>query len=333
MTLPRQLLRILLSCILACATVATAADYPTQPIRIVVPWVAGGFTDVLGRLLAEKMTKTMGQPVIVENKAGATGGIGSEFVSRAAPDGYTLLLTTSDALVWNVNVAKAHASDPAANAKPTYDPVQDFTQVVLIGTQPVLLFVGSEVPARTLSEFVAMARAKPGAVSFGSSGEGSAVHLGMEMFSAAAGIKLNHVPYKGINPALLDVIGGQVQSLFISLQGAGGYIKAGKLRPLAITSLTRSALAPEVPTLAESGYPNFQLTLWYGLAGPKGMPADIVDKLNKAVKAALNEPDVRERLTAGNTTVIGSTPDESRTFLVNETAKWGDAVVAAKRSK
>ena len=155
----------------------------------------------------------------------------------------------------------------------------------------------------------------------------------MEMFSAASGIKLNHVPYKGINPALLDVIGGQVQSLFISLQGAGGYIKAAKLRPLAITSLTRSALAPEVPTLAESGYPNFQLTLWYGIAGPKGMPADVVDKLNRAVKAALNEPDVRERLTAGNTTPIGSTPDESRAFLISETAKWGDAVIAAKRSK
>jgi tripartite-type tricarboxylate transporter receptor subunit TctC len=254
MTLPHKLLRILLSCTLAIAATAGAADYPTQPIHIVVPWAAGGFTDVLGRLIAEKMSKTLGQPVIVDNKPGATGGIGSEFVSRAAPDGYNLLLTTSDALVWNVNVAKAHESDPAKNAKPTYDPIKDFTQIIFMGTQPVLLFVGSDVPARNISEFVAMAKAKPGAVSFGSSGEGSAVHLGMEMFSATSGIKLNHVPYKGINPALLDVIGGQVQSLFISLQGGGAYMKAGKLRPLAITSLTRSPLAPDVPTLAESGY-------------------------------------------------------------------------------
>ncbi len=333
MTLPHKLLRILLSCTLAIAATAGAADYPTQPIHIVVPWAAGGFTDVLGRLIAEKMSKTLGQPVIVDNKPGATGGIGSEFVSRAAPDGYNLLLTTSDALVWNVNVAKAHESDPAKNAKPTYDPIKDFTQIIFMGTQPVLLFVGSDVPARNISEFVAMAKAKPGAVSFGSSGEGSAVHLGMEMFSATSGIKLNHVPYKGINPALLDVIGGQVQSLFISLQGGGAYMKAGKLRPLAITSLTRSPLAPDVPTLAESGYPGFQLTLWYGLAGPKGLPADVVDKLNRAGKAALNEPDVKERLTAGNTTVIGSTPAEAHAWLVSETAKWGDAVVASKRAK
>ena len=315
----------------ALGSTASAQDYPKQPIHIVVPWTAGGFTDVLGRMLAEKMTKTLGQPVIVDNRAGASGGIGSEYVSRAAPDGYTLLLTTSDALVWNVNVAEAHAASPGANPKPGYDPVRDFTQITLMGTQPVLLMVGSQVPARNVAEFVAMAKAKPGTVSYGSSGEGSAVHLAMEMFSSAAGIKMIHVPYKGINPALLDVLGGQVQALFISLQGAGGNIKTGKLRPLAITSLTRSPLAPEVPTLHESGYPNFQLTLWYGLAGPKGMPQDVVDKLNQAVKAALNEPDVREKLTTGNTTPIGSTPEEARTFLVNETGKWGAAVKAAAK--
>lgn len=315
------------------APAALAADYPAQPVRIVVPWVAGGFTDVLGRMLAEKMTKSLGAPVIVDNKPGASGGIGSEFVSRAAPDGYNLLLTTSDALVWNVNLAEAHATDPRANPKPAYDPVQDFTQVSLMGTQPVLLCVGSQVPAKNLAEFVAMAKAKPGGVSYGSSGEGSAVHLAMEMFSAAAGIKMIHVPYKGINPALLDVLGGQVQALFISVQGGGANLKSGKLRPLAITSLSRSPLVPEVPTLAESGYPNFQLTLWYGIAGPKGMPQPIVDRLNQSIKAALAEPDVREKLLTGNTTPIGSTPEESQKFLMAEIQKWGAAVRAAGAAK
>ncbi len=248
-------------------------------------------------------------------------------------NGYTLLLTTSDALVWNINVAEAHTSNPAANPKPTYDPVNDFTQIVLMGTQPVLLWVGNSVPARTVAEFVAMAKAKPGSVSYGSSGEGSAVHLAMEMFSAASGIKMIHVPYKGINPALMDLLGGQIQAVFLSLQGAGGNHKTGKLRALAITSLTRSALVPDVPTLAESGYPNFQLTLWYALAGPRGLPADVVDRLNQEVKAALSAPDVRERLISGNTTPIGSTPEESRVFLANEIAKWSGAVRAAKGSQ
>jgi tripartite-type tricarboxylate transporter receptor subunit TctC len=312
---------------------AGAADYPSQPIRLVVPWTAGGFTDVFGRLIAEKLTKSLGQPVVVDNKPGASGGIGSEFVARSAPDGYTLLLTTSDALVWNVNVAEAHAYDRVANATPTYDATKDFTQIVLMGTQPVLLAVGASVPARNLPEFVAMARAKPGIVTYGSSGEGSAVHLAMEMFSTAAGIKMIHVPYKGINPALLDVLGGQVQSLLISVQGAGGNIATGKLRPLAITSLTRSQLVPDVPTIAESGYPNFQLTLWYGIAGPKGMPQDVVVKLNQAIKAALAAPDVREKLLSGNTTPIGSSPEEARAFLASETQKWGTAVKAANGYK
>ena len=313
-------------CGLIASSLAIAADYPSQPIHLVVPWTAGGFTDVFGRLMAEKLSKSLGQPVVVDNKPGASGGIGSEFVSRAAPDGYTLLLTTSDALVWNVGLAEAYAADRAANQAPTYDPNKDFTQVVLMGTQPVLLAVGADVPAKNLSEFVALAKTKPGTVTYGSSGEGTAVHLAMEMFSSAAGIKMVHVPYKGINPALLDVLGGQVQSILISVQGAGGNLKTGKLRPLAITSLTRSPLVPDVPTIAESGYPNFQLTLWYGIAGPKGMPQDVVDKLNRAIKAALAEPDVREKLLGGNTTPIGSTPEEARAFLASETQKWSQAV-------
>ena len=324
---------VLLTAVAGAAAVPAgmAADWPTQPVKIVVPWTAGGFTDVLGRMLAEKMAKSLGQPVIVENRPGASGGIGSEFVSRAAADGYTLLLTTSDALVYNVNVSVAHQSNPAANPKPEYDALRDFTQVGLIGTQPVLLWVGSQVPARNLTEFVTMAKTKPGVVSYGSSGEGSAVHLAMEMFSDAAGIRMIHVPYKGIAPAVNDVLGGQVHALFLSLQGAGGHFQSGKLRPLAITSLQRSPLAPDVPTMSESGYPNFQLTLWYGLAGPRGMPADVVARLNKAMKDAIADPEVRDRLTKGNTTPIGSSPEESRAFLESEIARWTTAVKSAAK--
>jgi tripartite-type tricarboxylate transporter receptor subunit TctC len=190
--------------------------------------------------------------------------------------------------------------------------------------------VGSQVPAKSLAEFVSMAKAKPGEVSYGSSGEGSAVHLAMETFSTMAGIRMIHVPYKGINPALMDVLAGQVQGLFLSLQGAVGNIQSGKLRPLAITSLKRSPLAPDVPTMAESGYPDFQLTLWYEIVGPKGMPRDVVDKLNGAIKAALAEPDVHEKLTTGNTTVIGSTPEEARAFVQSELTRWNAAVKNAK---
>jgi tripartite-type tricarboxylate transporter receptor subunit TctC len=326
------ILRIVLAFVFAVASLgARAADWPTQPIKLVVPWAAGGFTDVFGRLVAEKLSKSLGQPVVVENKPGASGGIGSEQVARAAPDGYTLLLHTSDTLVWNVGMAEAYASDPTANQKPPYDPLRDFTHVSLMGTQPVLFLVGSQVPANTLAEFVALAKAKPGAVSYGSSGEGTAVHLAMESFSTQAGIKMIHVPYKGINPALMDVLAGQVNALFLSLQGAGGNLQNGKLKALGITSRTRSPLVPNVPTIAESGYPDFQLTLWYEIVGPKGLPQDIVDKLNKAIKAALAEPDVKEKLVSGNTTVVGGTPDEARAFVAAEMTRWTAAVKNAKK--
>jgi tripartite-type tricarboxylate transporter receptor subunit TctC len=222
------------------------------------------------------------------------------------------------------------ATDPANNQKPGYDPLNDFTHITLMGTQPVLLLVGSQVPAKTLAEFVSLAKSKPGEISYGSSGEGSAVHLAMETFSSMAGIRMIHVPYKGINPALMDVLAGQVQALFLSVQGAGGNIKQGKLRPLAITSLKRSPLVPDVPTMAEAGYPDFQLTLWYEIVGPKGMPRDVVERLNGAIKAALAEPDVREKLMTGNTTIVGSTPEEARAFVQAEMTRWNAAVKNAK---
>lgn len=327
---PRIVGAVLLAAGVIAASSAAAAGYPSQPVKLVVPWAPGGFTDVFGRMIADKLTKSLGQPVIVENKPGASGGIGSEYVSRAAPDGYTLLVHTSDTLVWNVGMVDKAVSDPASNQKPGYDPLTDFTHISLMGTQPVLLLVGSQVPAKSVAEFVNLAKSKPGEISYGSSGEGSAVHLAMETFSGMAGIRMIHVPYKGINPALMDVLAGQVQALFLSVQGAGGNIKLGKLRPLAITSLKRSPLVPDVPTMAEAGYPDFQLTLWYEIVGPKGMPRDVVERLNRAINAALAEPDVREKLMTGNTTIVGSTPEEARAFVASEMTRWNAAVRNAK---
>lgn len=296
-----------------CATAASAAEYPTKAVRIVVPWAPGGFTDTLGRLLADKMSKSLGQTVIVDNRPGASGAIGSEQVAKSAPDGYTLLITTSDSVV------------RLMKDKPV-DVLRDFSHVSLVATQPVLLGVGANVPAKNVAEFVAMAKEKNGKVSYASSGEGSAVHLAMELFANAAGIKMIHVPYKGIAPALTDVLGGQVEAIFISFQSSGGNFKTGKLKPLAITSRARSPIAPEVPTLAESGYPSFVLTLWYGLTGPRGLAPEVIDVLNREVKAAIAQPDVRERLVSAATDPIGSSAEELRKFTADEVAKWSTVV-------
>lgn len=230
--------------------------YPEQTVRIVVPWAPGGFTDRLGRMLGDKMTRSLGQPVLVDNRPGASGAIGSEAVARAAPDGYLLLLTTSDSTVKLMQDRKI-------------DPLGDFTQVSLLASQPVYLAGGAGMPAKSLGEFIAMAKAKPGQITYASSGEGSAVHLAMELFANAAQIKLNHVPYKGMGPALTDLLGGRIDAVLLSLQGSSGHFATGRLRPLAITSTTRSPLMPDVPTIAESGVPNYKLTLWYALTSPR----------------------------------------------------------------
>ena len=292
---------------------AQADSYPERPVKIVVPWATGGFTDRLGRMLADKMTKTLGQSVLVENRPGASGSIGSEHVARAAADGYTLLLTTSDS---TVRLMQDKRVAPAA----------DFAQISLLATQPVYLSVGPTMPAKTIQEFIGMARSKPGQITYASSGEGSAVHLAMELFASAAGIKLNHIPYKGMGPALTDLIGGQVDAVLLSMQGSSGHYETGRLRPLAITAPNRSALMPNVPTVAESGYPSYQLMLWYGLVAPKGTPQAIVDKLNREVKAAMAMPDIQTQLKTGGTDPIGSSPADLVTFVDSELVKWGAVI-------
>lgn len=302
----------------AFAVAVSAADYPTRVIRIVVPYPPGGSADLIGRMVAEKMSKSIGQPVIVENKGGATGAIGSEFVARADPDGYTLL----------VAIADTHAINPAVVPKLSYDPLKDFVPISLMATQPFVLAVGPSMQTKNIAEFVAIAKARPGAVTYASNGTGGLQHLAMELFSSAAGITTLHVPYKGAGPALTDVMGGQVNAIFISLQGGGSNLKTEKLRPLAITSANRLAVAPDIATFVESGYPKFQMSQWYGLLAPKGTPADIVDKLNQHVKLALTAPDVADKLKAAGTEPVGSTPEQFLTFLTNEIAQWASVAKA-----
>ena len=295
------------------AIAQTSQNYPDRPVKIVVPWAAGGFTDRLGRMLADKMTKTIGQTVLVENRPGASGSIGSDQVARAAPDGYTLLLTTSDSTVRLMQDKRV-------------DPAGDFEQISLLATQPVYLSVGPKMSAKTLDEFIGMAKSRPGEITYASSGEGSAVHLAMELFASSAGIKLNHIPYKGMGPALTDLLGSQVDAVLLSMQGSGGNFQTGRLRPLAITAPKRSELMPEVPTIAESGVPSYQLMLWYGLAAPKGTPQPIIEKLNKEVKAAIAQPDIQAQLKEGGTDPIGSSSAELVDFVRAELAKWGPMI-------
>lgn len=260
-------------------------------------------------MMADKMSASLGQTVIVENRPGASAGIGSEHVMRAAPDGYTLLVTSTDGTV------------KLLQGKGT-DPVTQFTQISMLASQPVTLSVGPKFKGNTLAQFVEAAKANPGSIAFASNGEGGATHYGMEMFAKQAGIKLNHIPYKGTSPALNDLIGGQVESTLVSLQGIGSYLESGRARALAITSAKRAAAAPDVPTFAESGYPDFDLTLWYGMVGPKGMPEAIVSKLNQSVKAAISATDVQQKLRSAAAEPLSSSPEEMLSFVRKEGTRW-----------
>jgi tripartite-type tricarboxylate transporter receptor subunit TctC len=263
-------------------------------------------------MIADQMSKSIGQPVVVENKGGASGAIGSELVARAEPDGYTVLVGISD----------THALGPAVSPNLPYDPQKDFTPISLLAVQPFALAAGPSLQATSLEEFIKTAKESPGKITYASNGAGGLQHLAMELLNSAAGMKTLHIPYKGAGPALSDVMGGHVNAIFISLQGAGGNFASGKLRPLAITSPERLKIAPEIPTFAESGYPAFQVNQWYALFAPKGTPPEIISKLNEHVTAAMKAPEVAEKLRAAGTEPVGSTPDHLGTFLAREIEQW-----------
>ena len=308
----RRAALLMAGALLGVGVIAQPADFPNRPLRLVVPYPPGGSADLVGRMVAEKMSQSLKQSVVVDNKGGASGAIGSDFVSRAAPDGYTLLVAISD----------THAINQAVMPQLPYDPQKDFVPVALMATQPMVLAVGRNMPARSLSEFVAIAKQKPRNITYASNGKGGLQHLAMELFSLSAGIETLHVPYKGAAPALSDVIGGQVDALFISLQGAGGNIGSGNLRPLAMASDKRLGVAPEVPTFTESGFAQFTVTQWYGLMAPKGTPAPLVDLLNRHARAALASPDIADKLKSVGTEPAAGSPEQFRAFLAGEIKQW-----------
>ena len=268
------------------ATNAGAADYPTRPIKLVVPYAAGGPTDVLGRLVGEYLGRDLKQPVIVENKAGAQGAIGAEAVARSEPDGYTLFVTAASIIVLN----------PMLYKKLSYDPVRDFRMLALVTEMPVVMEVHPSVPAKNVAEFVAYAKQNPGKINFGSAGTGGTIHLAGEMFKQIAGVDMVHVPYKGAGPALTDLISGNIQVMFDSLSTALPPVKSGLLRAIGVSSEARSPDLPDVPTIAESGYPDYRVSVWYGIAAPAKLPDDIAQKISASLDRGLNDDAFRASL-------------------------------------
>jgi len=303
--------------LLAFAQGAPAQGFPNKPIRLIAPFAPGGALDLIARGIAQKLSESLGQAVIVENRSGASGAIGSEAVAKSAPDGYTLLL----------GATTTHGINPALNPKLPYDPVRDFTPISLVATIPHILVVNPSVPASSLAEFVRFARSKPG-MAFGSAGNGSPHHLAGEMLKAMAGIDIVHVPYKGSGPAMADVIGGQLQFMSVELTAAEPHLKAGKLRPLAIATAKRVP-GVDLPTFTESGYPGFEVTAWYAIFGPAGMPEDVVSRLHAEIVKALATPDLRERFQKLGVTPVGGSAQELAAHVRAEIARWTQVVKTA----
>ncbi|MBJ2156901.1 Bug family tripartite tricarboxylate transporter substrate binding protein [Variovorax sp. IB41] len=316
-----KLLRYLASTLLVCLPLAAAAqagDFPTKAIRLVVPFPPGGATDAAARLVAVKMSEHWGQPVLVDNRAGAGGNVGSDIVAKSPADGYTLVM----------GVTGSHAINTSLYSKMPYDPVADFVAVSQVAVVPNVLVVHPSVPAKNLAELVALAKKEPGKLNYASLGNGTAAHLGMEMLKADAGVDITHVPYKGSAPAVSDLLAGQVQMMVDGLPSALPHVKAGKLRAIALTSLRRSPSLPDLPTIAET-YPGFYADAWSGLFAPKGTPQPVVDKLSAEVQRILKLPDVREKLAALGAEPVGSTQAEFTAHVKREIDKWAKVVKAS----
>jgi tripartite-type tricarboxylate transporter receptor subunit TctC len=307
---------LVLSPALACAG-ASAQSYPSRPIRLVVPYPPGGPLDIMARAIGQKLTEAWNQPVVVDNRAGAGGNIGAELVAKSPADGYTLLM----------GAVATHAINPTLYGKLPYDPVRDFAPVALVAQVPNILVVNPSVPARSVKELIELARAKPGYLNFGSGSTGSTGHLAGELFKTMAGVQMVHIPYKGGAPAMADLLAGQVQLMFDNLANALPNVRAGRLRALAVTTLARSPAMPDLPTIAESGLPGFDLTTWFGVMVPAGTPPEIVAKLNAGIVRALNAKDMRERLEKmGAEPPANNTPEHFTAFIRTEAAKYARVV-------
>lgn len=312
--------RTLLACVAGfCAAAAlslpAAAAWPEKPVRIVVPYPPGGSTDIVGRLVGAKLSEALGQQFIVENRPGAGGNLGMELAAKAAPDGYTIVVATT-----------AHAINMTLFKNLTFDTVKDFEPVALLTENPLIVVTHPSVPANSIRELIALAKAKPGGLNYASSGNGQSTHLAAELFNAMAGTKMAHIPYKGSAPGIADVMAGQVQLMFDTMLSALPHARSGALRALAVTSAERSPAASDIPTVSESGLPGYEAIAWNGFLVPKGTPADIVAKLNAETVKALAAEQVKTRLDALGATTKPTTPAEFAAYVGNEVDKWGKVV-------
>ncbi len=312
--------------VVACAMLVWAASagpaaqaqtaYPTKPVHIIVPSTPAGVLDNVARTLALRLAEQLGQPIVIDNKGGAGGNIGAEAAARSAPDGYTLF----------IGFNATHGANPALFGKLSYDPIKDFAPISLLAAVPNIISVHPSVPVNTLTELVAMAKVKPGQLSYASSGNGTSTHLAAEMFKGAAGVDIAHIPYKGSAPAVADVIAGQVPMIVDSVASSTAQVKAGKLKALATTGPRRLSVLPDLPTVAESGYPGFESTAWLGLLAPAGTPKAIIDQLNAQVLKVMALPETRERMAAFGAEITTSTPEQFAAHIRSEIAKLGKVV-------
>ena len=299
------------------AAPAAAQPYPNKPIRFLVGFPPGGTNDIVARALGQKLTESLGQSVVIENRGGANTAIATEVAARAAPDGYTIMLN-----------APGHATNPAL-MKLGFDPIKDFAFISLLAEAQNLVVAHPSFPPKSVRELIAFSKRRPGEINFASSGTGTTVHLSAELFQYMAGVKWVHIPYKGGGPAVIELIAGQTSLMFGNMPTVIQHVRSGKLRPLAVTGARRAPATPDIPTVAESGIPGFEVTTWFGVAAPAKTPRAIVERLNGEFVRALNSPDLRERLIAQGADPVGNTPEQYTAFIQNEIAKWARVIQAA----
>jgi len=293
------------------AGAALAQPYPDKPVRFVVPYPPGGGTDVIARIVQERFQAALGQPVVIENRGGAAGSLGTDVVAKAPPDGYTVLFTLS-----------SHTINPAIYAKLPFDTVKDFQPVGTVASLPQILVANNALPVNTVAELIALAKAKPGSLSFASVGNGSPGHLAGELFKLRTGTVMTHVPYRGGGPAVTDVMGGQVPLLWVSIPAAAQFVKAGKLKALAVSTTKRSAAFPDVPTMQEAGIPDFDVDSWYAVFVPARTPQPAIDKLNRVINTVVKEPEIRDKLLAQGSEGVGGTPEQLGKVVTTELVRW-----------
>ncbi len=313
--------RVALAAIAAAFAAANAfAQYPAKPLRLIVPFAAGGGNDNVARLVGKRLADSLGQPVVIDNRPGAGGVLGAELAAKAAPDGYTLFL----------GGVGSHAINPNLHERVPYDAIRDFAPIVLLASAPLILVVHPSVPAGSIREFIALARSKPGEFNYASNGNGSSSHLAAVMFDAMAGVSMVHVPYKGLSPALTDLLSGRVQLMFSSVVAILPHAKAGKLRGLAVTAGKRLSSMPELPTVAEAGLTGYEASSWYGVLAPAGTPGEIIAKLNSEIVKALEQPEVRNSLLAEGAEPVGGTPEQFAAHIRSEIERLGKLIREAK---